>query len=143
MARESAYDTAGSAMIIAEQQLKGASAVGGNWLSPAQRQEQHDSTRLFHYPVSPRLLLSSIHPDTAAIASELAAQHFGLDVLEKNIEDDDSNFTRFLLLSRQPISSLIPSNVPAKTSIVFITPNTPGALYKVGLLFCVEGIPPL
>jgi len=129
-------------MIIAEQQLKGASAVGADWLSPALRQEQYGSTRLFHHPVSPLLLLSH-HPDTAAIASELAAQHFGLDVLEKNIEDDDSNFTRFLLLSRQPISSLIPSNVPAKTSIVFITPNTPGALYKVGLLFFVEGIPPL
>lgn len=78
--------------------------------------------------------------DTAAIASELAGQHFGLDVLEKNIEDDDSNFTRFLLLSRQPISSLIPPNVPAKTSIVFITPNTPGALYKALACFTLRDI---
>ena len=61
--RESMYDTAGSAKIIAEQQLT----------------------------------------DCAAIASELAAQHYGLEILEKNIEDDDSNFTRFLLLSRQSI----------------------------------------
>lgn len=61
-------------------------------------------------------------------------------MLEKNIEDDDSNFTRFLLLSRQPISSLIPPNVPAKTSIVFITPNTPGALYKALACFTLRDI---
>jgi hypothetical protein len=119
------YDTAGSAKIIAEQQLKGAKPSEPPHLTSASNIDQ----------ARPRLTFSTSrshsHTDTAAIASELAGQHFGLDVLEKNIEDDDSNFTRFLLLSRQPISSLIPPNVPAKTSIVFITPNTPGALYKV------------
>lgn len=41
--------------------------------------------------------------DCAAIASELAGATYGLEVLDSNIEDDDSNFTRFLLLSRQSI----------------------------------------
>ena len=100
VARESMYDTAGSAKIIAEQGLR----------------------------------------DCAAIASELAGTTYGLEVLDSNIEDDDSNFTRFLLLSRQSISSLIPHSVPAKTSIVFITPDAPGALYKALACFTLRDI---
>lgn len=50
-----------------------------------------------------RVLCASYGSDCAAIASDLAAEHYGMEVLEKNIEDDDSNFTRFLLLSRQSI----------------------------------------
>ena len=55
---EPAYDTAGSAKLIAEGKLEG----------------------------------------VAAICSELAAGYYGLEVLDRNIEDDSNNFTRFLLL---------------------------------------------
>ena len=64
----------------------------------------------------------------AAIASDLAASIHGLEVLECNIEDHDNNFTRFLLLSRQPVSALITPQLEAKTSIVFILPNNPGRI---------------
>lgn len=78
--------------------------------------------------------------DCAAIASDLAGQTYGLEVLETNIEDHDNNFTRFLLLARQPVSSLIPANTPAKTSIVFVLPNNPGALYKALACFSLRDI---
>ena len=78
--------------------------------------------------------------DCAAIASDLAGSIHGLDVLERNIEDHDDNFTRFLLLSRQPVSSLIPPNMDAKTSIVFVLPNNPGALYKALACFSLRDV---
>jgi len=78
--------------------------------------------------------------DCAAIASDLAGQTYGLEVIDTNIEDHDNNFTRFLLLGRQPVSSLIPPNMAAKTSIVFVLPNNPGALYKALACFSLRDI---
>lgn len=78
--------------------------------------------------------------DCAAIASDLAGSTYGLEVLDSNIEDDDNNFTRFLLLSRQSVSSLIPPNMPAKTSIVFVLPDSPGGLYKALSCFSLRDI---
>ena len=76
----------------------------------------------------------------AAIASDLAGSIHGLDVLECNIEDHDNNFTRFLLLSRRPVNSLINPSISAKTSIVFILPNNPGALYKALACFSLRDV---
>ncbi|KAG5178627.1 Trifunctional chorismate Mutase/Prephenate Dehydratase/Prephenate dehydrogenase [Tribonema minus] len=76
----------------------------------------------------------------AAIASELAAETYGLEVLATNIEDDHVNFTRFLLLARQPVGVFIAPPVPAKTSVVFTLPNTAGALYKALACFSLRDI---
>ena len=38
--------------------------------------------------------------DVGALASELAAEIYGLDVLARHIEDQDSNTTRFLVMAR-------------------------------------------
>ena len=78
--------------------------------------------------------------DCAAVASDLAGSIHGLDVLECNIEDDDNNFTRFLLLSRQSVSALITPTIEAKTSIVFILQNNPGALYKALACFSLRDV---
>jgi len=45
-----------------------------------------------------------------------------------------------LLLGRQPVSSLLPPNMPSKTSIVFVLPNNPGALYKALACFSLRDI---
>lgn len=78
--------------------------------------------------------------NTAAIASDLAGTTYNLNCLDRGIEDDDTNFTRFLLLGRASVSQYLSKNIPAKTSIVFTLPNTPGALYKALACFSLREI---
>lgn len=78
--------------------------------------------------------------DCAAIASDLAGETYGLQILASNIEDHEENFTRFLVLSRVPVSALLPPSMPAKTSIVFVVQNTAGALYKALACFSLRDI---
>lgn len=69
-------------------------------------------------------------PTQAAIASKLAAEIYGLDILEENIQDEDHNTTRFLILSKE---ANIPAYDPSKTyitSFIFGVRNIPAALYK-------------
>jgi len=61
-----------------------------------------------------------------AIASRLAAEIYGGQVLLDGIEDDPENYTRFLLLARESG----PIEAASKTSIVFVLDNEPGALYR-------------
>jgi prephenate dehydratase len=78
--------------------------------------------------------------NTAAIASELAGETYDMNCLEKACEDDTSNFTRFLLLGRSGVSQFLNKKIPAKTSIVFTLPNSPGALYKALACFSLRDI---
>lgn len=66
----------------------------------------------------------------AAIASELCAELYDLDIISKGIEDGAANHTRFLLLSREPHSGH-----GDKTSIIFSTAHEAGQLFKVLRLF--------
>ena len=65
----------------------------------------------------------------AAIASDLAAETYGLDVLRRDVEDADHNTTRFVVLSRTARRPA-PDDGPAMTSFVFQVRNVPSALYK-------------
>ena len=89
---------------------------------------------------SAKMIADNEWRDCAAVASDLAGSTYGLDVVQSNIEDNDNNFTRFLLLARQPVSSFIPPKTAAKTSIVFVLPNTAGALYKALACFTLRDI---
>jgi len=71
--------------------------------------------------------LASKEKDTAAIASSRAADLFKLKTLFENIEDEQNNSTRFLVLSSQNVK---PSNND-KTSIVVATKNKPGAIAEL------------
>ena len=78
-------------------------------------------------------------PSVAALASELAGEIYGLNVLARHVEDQGNNTTRFLIMDRQPnyerrgVHGMI-------TSFVFQVRNIPAALYKAMGGFATNGI---
>ena len=74
----------------------------------------------------------------AAIASDLAARLYGGTVLHAGIEDHPANFTRFLLVSREP--SPVPPPAPSKTSLVVSLANVPGSLHRALGPFARRGL---
>ena len=75
----------------------------------------------------------------AAIASKLAADIYGLQILVSNIENDKNNTTRFLVMSR---TKTMPKDDGSKfiTSLVFHVKNIPAALYKALGGFATNGV---
>ena len=65
----------------------------------------------------------------SAIASSLAASIYGLDIIEKDIQDESHNTTRFLILASEPLKTDV-ANGPWVTSFVFKVRSVPSALYK-------------
>ena len=76
--------------------------------------------------------------DAAALASELAGQIHGLDVLQKNIEDQSHNTTRFLVMSAMEAHERRSEKM--LTSFVFQVRNIPAALYKAMGGFATNGV---
>ena len=68
--------------------------------------------------------------DTAAIASEDAANLYNMTILQAGIEDYPNNQTRFVLIGPDPLRLEDMQNRPCKTSIVFDTLDQPGMLYQ-------------
>jgi prephenate dehydratase len=73
-----------------------------------------------------------------ALASEVAASIYGLDVLARQIEDQANNTTRFLLMSRKPDPSRRADAMI--TTFVFRVRNIPAALYKAMGGFATNGV---
>jgi chorismate mutase/prephenate dehydratase len=67
-------------------------------------------------------------PNIAAIGSEEAGRLYGLKVLRRNIEDQQNNYTRFLVLAKRP--SPIDPRIPCKTSLIMATSHEEGSLLK-------------
>ena len=76
-------------------------------------------------------------PSLGALASELAAGIYGLDVLAHHIEDQANNTTRFLVMSPEPRRAP-PGN--AITTFVFRVQSIPAALYKALGGFATNGV---
>ena len=98
-----------------------------------------------HYPDAVRIDASSnaqaaklamSDPGAGAIASEVAADLYGLTILSRKIEDLSDNTTRFLVVGREPVG---PSGAD-KTSIMVSTQNRPGALFSLLEPFHRHGI---
>lgn len=85
---------------------------------------------------SARDLAAAPIPGVGAIASPLAAELYGLEVLEPNIEDAPFNFTRFFILGHDDP----PRAEHNKTSLVFATRHRPAALYECLGEFAQRGI---
>jgi prephenate dehydratase len=75
----------------------------------------------------------------AAIAPRLVAEIYGLKILAANIEDEDHNTTRFLIMARKPLAAN-PAKGPYVTSFVFRVRNVPAALYKALGGFATNGV---
>ncbi|PZX08383.1 prephenate dehydratase [Celeribacter halophilus] len=77
-------------------------------------------------------------PSIGAFASELAGEIFGLDVLERHIEDHKLNTTRFLIMAREPDYTRRADKMV--TAFMFRVRNIPAALYKAMGGFATNGV---
>ena len=75
-------------------------------------------------------------PESAAVATKLAAKVYGLNILRENVEDNPFNRTRFLVIGyTEP-----PTTGKDKTSVVFSVPHKSGSLYRSLRVFEQENI---
>ena len=75
----------------------------------------------------------------AALAPALAAEIYGLEVLREDVEDEDHNTTRFVVLSREYVEAPR-GRGPVVTSFIFNVRNLPAALYKALGGFATNGV---
>ena len=85
---------------------------------------------------SVRDLMSGKVEADAAIASKLAAELYGAAVLEEGLEDHAENYTRFLVVARDPASR----EAANKTSLMLSLGNTPGTLHRALGVFAAHGL---
>ena len=74
--------------------------------------------------------------DGAGLASIRAAEIYGMNILQADMQDDSENYTRFVVVAPEPI---VPEG-ESKTSIVFSMENIPGALFKCLAVFALRDI---
>ncbi|UZD90250.1 prephenate dehydratase [Cognatishimia activa] len=77
---------------------------------------------------------------SAALASELAGEIYGLDVLARHVEDFDNNTTRFLIMAPEAQTDRRDKGHGMITSFVFQVRNIPAALYKAMGGFATNGV---
>ena len=78
---------------------------------------------------SAKFISENLADDEAAIASTLAAKIYNLEILKNNIEDDDKNVTRFLIMGKKVQHPELKDNNYI-TSCIFKVKDKPAALYK-------------
>ena len=79
-------------------------------------------------------------PQLAAIAPALAADLYGLTIVEERVEDAADNTTRFVALAREALDPASLAGREAMTTFVFEVKNIPAALYKAMGGFATNGV---
>ena len=79
-------------------------------------------------------------PAIAAIAPRLAADLYGLTIVEERVEDAQDNTTRFVVLAPDPLDPATLAGDVAMTTFVFEVKNVPAALYKALGSFATNGV---
>ncbi|MES2493719.1 MAG: prephenate dehydratase [Pseudomonadota bacterium] len=79
-------------------------------------------------------------PTACAIAPRLAAELYGLKVIDDRVEDAADNTTRFVVLARAPLDPSTLQGVPAMTTLIFEVKNVAAALYKALGGFATNGV---
>jgi prephenate dehydratase len=88
---------------------------------------------------SARLVAEARDATLAAIASSLAAEIYGLKILAQDIEDEQHNTTRFVVLANTPGDAKA-GDGPVVTTFIFRVRNVPAALYKALGGFATNGV---
>jgi prephenate dehydratase len=79
-------------------------------------------------------------PHLCALAPALAAELYGLTIVEDGVEDAHDNTTRFVILARDALDAATLDGSPAMTTFVFEVKNIPAALYKAMGGFATNGV---
>ena len=87
-----------------------------------------------------RVLSQNPDPTRAAISPALAAEIYGLEILARDIEDEHTNTTRFLVMTAESAPTPPPFTAPCITSFTFKVRNLPAALYKAMGGFATSGV---
>lgn len=77
--------------------------------------------------VASKMVADSHRTDVAALSSRLCAEQYGLHIVQANVQDQDSNYTRFICISKNP--EIYPG--ADQTSLMMVLPHKPGTLYNV------------
>ena len=105
---------------------------------------QLERTSFYDTAGSVKMIVEEKLTDGAAIASSVAAEIYGASVLRRSIESDRQNFTRFFLLRTPEFARRHPAAAVAhsvwKTSLVFSTRNSPGALFRALSAFALRDL---
>ena len=101
-----------------------------------------EKTPFYDTAGSVKMLMEKGLKDAGAIASVAAAEIYGARILQKSIEDDRENYTRFFLL-KHPKNNKPGPPIPGvryKTSVVFTVRNIPGALFRALSAFALRDL---
>ena len=93
-------------------------------------------TRVENTAKAALMVATSERNDVASLSSHFCKEQYGLEVIEKNIQDNANNQTRFICITKE--LEVYPG--ADKTSLMLVTPHKPGSLYKILSRFNSLGI---